>query len=269
MALLKTIALIFVIGYAIAVIVLYSLQKKLIFYPGKLAPDYKFSMTEESEEVTVTTDDGERINGLFFPRASHEVILYFHGNAGDLSQWQFVSEDFTALGFNFFIIDYRGYGKSTGDISEKGFYEDAQAAYNYLLGKGFRPEHIIIYGRSIGSGVAVELASKKKSKGLVLESPFSSFARLANEKFPFFFPSLYLRFRFDNLGKINDVRCPVIFLHGSDDTLIPPTHSRLLFDRFKGTKKMILVDKGAHNDLHAFQQYKDFLQAGLVNFFKP
>jgi uncharacterized protein len=269
MAILKAIAVIFVLGYAIVLVALYSLQKKLIFYPGKLASDYKLSTTEEAEEVTVTTDDGEHISGLFFPKTSHEVILYFHGNAGDLSQWQFVSEDFTALGFNFFIIDYRGYGKSTGDISENGLYKDAQAAYDYLLKKGFKPEHIIIYGRSIGSGVAVDLASRKKSKGLVLESPFSSFARLANEKFPFFFPSLYLRFRFDNIRKIKDVRCPVIFLHGSDDTLIPPSHSRQLFDRFKGMKKMILVDKGAHNDLHAFQQYKEFLQVGLVDFFKP
>lgn len=269
MALLKTIALIFIVGYATALFVLYLLQKKLIFYPGKISPEYKFSTTNGAEEVTLTTDDAAHINGLFFPNTSHEAILYFHGNAGDLSQWQFVSEDFTALGFNFFIIDYRGYGKSTGDISETGLYKDAQAAYNYLLKKGFKPEHIIIYGRSIGSGVAVDLASKKKSKGLVLESPFSSFPRLANEKFPFFFPSLYLRFRFDNLRKINDARCPVIFLHGSDDTLIPPSHSRHLFERFKGTKKMIIVDKGAHNDLHAFQQYKEFLQVGLVDFFKP
>lgn len=269
MALLKTIALIFVIGYAITVIALYLLQKRLIFYPGRLSPDYKFSTTNSAEEVTLTTEDNERISGLFFRNTRQEVVLYFHGNAGDLSGWQFVSEDFTALGFNFFIIDYRGYGKSTGDISESGMYKDAEAAYNYLIKKGFKPGNIIIYGRSIGSGVAVDLASKKKSKGLVLESPFSSFARLANEKFPFFFPSLYLRFRFNNLRKINDVRCPVIFLHGSDDTLIPPSHSRQLFDRFKGMKKIILVDKGAHNDLHAFQQYKEFLQVGLVDFFKP
>ena len=269
MPLIKSIALIFIIGYAIAIVVLYALQKRLIFYPGRLSHDYKFSTTEHAEELTIATDDGERISGLFFRNSGENVILYFHGNAGDLSGWQFVSEDFTSLGFNFMIIDYRGYGKSTGSISEQGLYKDADAAYNYLIEKGFQPENIIIYGRSIGSGVAVDLASRRKAKGLVLESPFSSFVKLANEKFPLFLPSLYLRYRFDNIRKINDVKSPVIFLHGTDDTLIPSSHSQALFDRFNGTKKMILVDKGAHNDLHAFDQYKDFLRVGLVDFFKP
>lgn len=269
MIFLKTIAYIVIIGYVIAIIVLYLLQKRLIFYPGRLSPDYKFSMTNNADELTLTTEDGARISGLFYSNSSENVILYFHGNAGDLSGWQFVSEDFTTLGFNFMIIDYRGYGKSTGSISEQGLYKDADAAYNYLIEKGFRPESILIYGRSIGSGVAVDLASRKKAKGLILESPFSSFAKLANEKFPFFFPSLYLRYRFDNIGKINTVQSPVMFLHGTDDTLIPSSHSQALFKRFNGTKKMILVEKGAHNDLHAFDQYKDFLRVGLVDFFEP
>ena len=268
MILLKTLALIILFCYAIVIVVLYSLQKKLIFYPGRLSADYKFTATN-AEELMLKTEDGERISGLFFRNSVEHVILYFHGNAGDLSGWQFVSEDFTSLGFNFMIIDYRGYGKSSGSISEQGLYQDADAAYAYLLHKGFRPENIIIYGRSIGSGVAVDLASRKESKGLVLESPFSSFAKLATEKFPFFFPSLYLRYRFDNIRKINKVKSPVIFLHGTDDTLIPSSHARRLFDHFKGTKKLILVEKGSHNDLHAFDQYRDFLRVGLVDFFKP
>ena len=265
----KTIAFIFIIGYVIAIVLLYALQRRLIFYPGRLPSNYEFSTARYGQEVTLTTDDGERISGLFFPNRSETVILYFHGNAGDLSGWQFVSEDFAPLGFNFMIIDYRGYGKSSGSISERGLYKDADAAYHYLLEKGFSAENIIIYGRSIGSGVAVDIASRKKARGLILESPFSSFGKLANEKFPFFFPSLYLRYRFDNMQKINSVRSPVMFLHGTDDTLIPSSHSQALFDRFTGTKKMILVEKGAHNDLHAFDQYKDFLHVGLVDFFKP
>ncbi|HEU5146570.1 MAG TPA: alpha/beta hydrolase [Chryseosolibacter sp.] len=269
MIFLKTIAYIIIIGYVIAIVVLYLLQKRLIFYPGRLSPDYKFSIANSAEELTLTTEDGARISGLFFPNSGENVILYFHGNAGDLSGWQFVSEDFTTLGFNFMIIDYRGYGKSTGSISEQGLYRDADAAYRYLIEKGFQPKNILIYGRSIGSGVAVDLASRKEARGLILESPFSSFAKLANEKFPFFFPSLYLRYRFDNIGKINTVQSPVMFLHGTDDTLIPSSHSQALFKRFNGTKKMILVEKGAHNDLHAFDQYKDFLRVGLVDFFKP
>jgi hypothetical protein len=103
---------------------------------------------------------------------------------------------------------------------------------------------------------------------LILESPFSSLSKLATEKFPLFFPSLFLKYRFDNLDKVNLVKSPVIFLHGSDDTLIPASHSHRLFEKFSGKKKLIIVDRGAHNDLHAFTQYEDFLKAELPAFFQ-
>ena len=125
-----------------------------------------------------------------------------------------------------------------------------------------------MYGRSIGSGVAVDVAAKQSCKGLILESPFSSLSTLANEKLPLFFPSLYLRFRFDNIGKMNRVKCPVIFLHGSDDTLIPPSHSAKLYEKFTGKKKMIIVDHGSHNDLHDFRQYDQFLKDELATYFR-
>jgi uncharacterized protein len=268
MKILKSIAWIVVIVYGIIIILLYSLQSKLIFYPGFLDRDFKFKLGPDDQEITLKTSDGQEINALFFANNSPDVILYFHGNAGDLSGWQFVAEDFTALGYNFLIIDYRGYGKSTGKLSEAGLYADADAAYHYLIQKGFAPQNILVYGRSIGSGIAVNLASKESCKGLILESPFSSLSKLANEKFPFFFPSLFLKYRFDNIHKITQVKCPVIFLHGSDDTLIPASHSHRLFEKFGGKKKLIIVDRGSHNDLHAFTQYEDFLKGVLATFFK-
>ena len=267
MTLLKILAWIIVIIYLAAIFLLYTLQTKLIFYPGKLSADYRFKLGTTARELTLRTVDNERLSGLFFNNNKDQVILYFHGNAGDLSGWQYVSEDFVRLGYSFLIIDYRGYGKSSGVISEHGFYYDAEAAYNFLVNQGFTADDIIVYGRSIGSGVAVDLAARKDCKGLILESPFSSMAALANEKFPFIFPSLYLRYRFDNINKISRVRCPLILLHGSDDTLIPPSHSLKLFDKFSGKKKMIIVDKGQHNDLHAFSQYDDFLRDVLPSFF--
>ena len=267
MNILKSIAWIFIVVYALIIVLLYLLQTRMIFYPGLLTEDFRYKLGPGDEEVFFNTDDAERLNGLYFRRDSEYVILYFHGNAGDLSGWQFVAEDFSGLGYNFFIFDYRGYGKSSGRLSEKGLYKDAEAAYGFLLGKGFSPENIILYGRSIGTGVALDLAARTSCKGLILEAPYSSLSRLANEKLPFFFPSLYLRYRFDNIGKINEVSCPVIFLHGSDDTLIPPSHSVKLFDSFTGKKKMIIVDRGSHNDLHAFRQYDEFLKDVLPSFF--
>jgi uncharacterized protein len=265
---LKVIAWAFIIVYCVIIILLYALQTKLIFYPGALGSNFKFKQQPGLAEVFLKTADGETINALFFRNKSKDVILYFHGNAGNLGGWQFVAEDFTALGYNFMIIDYRGYGKSSGRVSEWGLYQDAQAAYDFLLTKGFDHTRIIIYGRSIGSGVAMDLAAKESCQGLILEAPFISMSKLANEKLPFLFPSLYLKYRFDNINKIGKVRCPVIFLHGSDDTLIPPAHSDALFEKFKGKKKLIRVDRGSHNDLHAFRQYQEFLTGVLPSFFQ-
>lgn len=268
MVILKAIAWFIIIAYAVVIVVLYTLQRRLIFHPGSLTPDYRFKTEAGGEEITLTTADGERINGLFFENDHPDIILYFHGNAGDLSGWQYVSSDFTSLGFNFMIIDYRGYGKSSGRITEKGLYLDGEAAFDFLRTKGFQPENIIVYGRSIGSGIAVHVAANRNCKGLILESPFSSLSTLANEKLPLFFPSIYTRFRFDNLAKIRNVGCPLIILHGTHDELIPDSHSRKLFSRFTGKKKMILVDRGSHNDLHTFDQYKDFFQDELPEFFE-
>lgn len=268
MAILKSIAWLIIILYGVTLVLLYVVQTKLIFYPGSLSKDLKFRLGENDEEIYLETADGEKINALFYSNRGPDVVLYFHGNAGDLSGWQFVAEDFTALGLNVLLIDYRGYGKSSGSLSEKGMYLDAEAAWQFLLDKGFAPENIIIFGRSIGSGVAVELSSKHKCKGLVLESPFSSLGRLANEKLPFFFPSLYLKFRFDNIGKISKVQSPAILLHGTHDTLIPPAHSQRLFENLPGRKKLIIVNNGAHNDLNAFREYEEFLKEVLPAWFE-
>ncbi len=264
---LKGIAITIVGLYLAVSLVLYLLQTRLIFYPRRLTPGFRFAA--EAREVVLKTADGERINGLFFVGASDDVILYFHGNAGDLSGWQYVAEDFTDYGYNVLIIDYRGYGKSTGKISEEGFYRDAEAAWNFLANeKGFSGDHVIIYGRSVGTGVATHLASKKKCRGLVLEAPYSSLTKLANEKLPMFFPGLYLQYRFDNLAKINEVTCPIVFLHGSHDELIPARHTKVLYDAFHGKKEMVLFEGGSHNDLNAFPEHRYVMEEVLSGFFE-
>jgi uncharacterized protein len=269
MFILKIIAAIIIVLYLSGVLLLFFFQTRLIFYPGKLSKDYKFRTIPLREEVFFKTEDGETINGLFFPGEDKtRAILYFHGNAGDLSGWQFVAEDLLPSGLSIFIVDYRGYGKSTGSISEKGLYADAEAAYQFLVErKKIKSDSIIIYGRSIGTGVAVEIASRKKCAGLVLESSYSSLATLANEKVPFFFPSFYLHAKFNNLNKIGQVSAPIAFVHGADDTLIPPAHSHVLFEAFRGKKTFVLIDKGQHNDLHGFPEYKNFINETMPAFF--
>jgi pimeloyl-ACP methyl ester carboxylesterase len=250
------------------IVLLYFFQSQLIFHPGKLTTEFPFKTETGGEEVFLKTSDDETISGLFFRGTRKEVILYFHGNAGDMSGWQFVAEDFLPAGFGIMIIDYRGFGKSTGVISEKGFYHDADAAWQFLtVQKQVSASDIIIYGRSIGTGVAVQLAAKHPCKGLVLEAPYTSLARLAGEKLPMFFPSLILRFRFDNRSKINQVKCPVIFIHGKADTIIPSHHSDELFREFTGKKELITIQKGSHNDLNSYPEYQQFLEKNMEAMF--
>ncbi len=247
----------------------FSLQTKLIFYPGKLSEDFKFELGENGNEVFLQTKDGERINALFYQGNKDDVILYFHGNAGDLSSWQFVSQDFTNIGYNFLIIDYRGYGKSTGTITESGLYEDAEAAYQFLIHeKGFLPKNIIIYGRSIGTGVAVELASRHETKGLILEAPYTSLKKLANQKVPFLLPSLFLKFHFNNIDKVNAVSSPILFFHGAEDSLIPVSHTDTLFEKFTGKKMKVIIQRGTHNDLDSFQEYHKALLNTVPDLFQ-
>jgi uncharacterized protein len=269
MSVLKFIAIIIIVLYLTGVLLLYFFQTRLIFHPGKLSPDHKFRTVPVRTEVFLKSQDGESINGLFFQgEDKRKVILYFHGNAGDLGGWQFAAEDLLPSGFSVFIIDYRGYGKSTGSISESGFYYDAEAAYDFLTSeKKFKPDSIIIYGRSIGTGVAVDLASKKKCAGVILESAYTSLSTLANEKVPFFFPSLYLRTKFNNLRKLPKVKAPIVFIHGSDDTLIPASHSKALYGFCAGKKSMLLIEGGQHNDLPGFSEYKTFIADTMPSFF--
>jgi fermentation-respiration switch protein FrsA (DUF1100 family) len=257
---LRIIAYAIIAVYVLAVVLLFLFQRRLIFFPGKLPENFNLKLKQNQEELFLTTSDDEHINAIFCQGNRDEVVLYFHGNAGDLSGWKFVAEDFDTLGYSMLIIDYRGYGKSSGQITEEGFYNDGEAAYNYLLQeRGYKADQILMHGRSIGTGVAVEMAARHTPRALVLESPYTSLGALANEKLPFLFPSLYMRFSFNNLKKIGNIPCPVVMVHGTRDELIPPAHSERLFKAVTGPKKRFLINGGGHNDLNAFEGYKEFL----------
>lgn len=249
--------------YILLLVASCSFQRKIIFYPSKLEAGYTYDARLKTEEIFLTTADGERINALFFAAEGKKVILYFHGNAGSLDDWQYIYQDFKPLGFNFLIIDYRGYGKSTGKISEKGLYLDSKAAYNFLIQKGFKNEDIIIYGRSIGTGVAVDLASQHPVKALILEAPFSSFKKLANSKYPFLLPYLTLQFSFNNIKKINCFKSNLLIFHGKQDELIPCKYGDELYQAYSGPKRLVLIPAGGHNNLPTFTQYQTELRSFL------
>jgi uncharacterized protein len=263
MKFLKKAVYLFTAVYLILIVMAFAFQSRFIFHPGKLPPDYQFSLGENDREVFLKTSDEETINALFYRGPGNQVVLYFHGNAGDLSNWQSVSTEFLAAGYSLFVIDYRGYGKSSGVISEQGFYNDAEASWDYLTNT-----LNIIYGRSIGTGVAVQLATRCNGRGLVLESPYSSLRKLAQQKASWLLPALWLRFHFDSLKRMMLVKSPVIFIHGSSDTLIPPSHTQDLYEAFHGKKMMAIIRQGSHNDLQTFDEYTNIISVQMREFFE-
>ena len=249
--------------YILLLVVAYAFQDKLIFFPQPLDKNYRYQLTGNDKEVFIPTSDGNMVNGILFHRPENKsVVLYFHGNGGSLDSWQMTSEDILSLNCDLLIIDYRGYGKSTGSFSEKGFYDDAHSAYRFLINSGYTPEQIIVYGRSLGTGVATELATTEKVKALILESPYTSFPAIAAEKMPYLLPGLLMRYRLNTLKRAGQIKIPVLLLHGTDDELIPCSHSQKIYEAISSSKKLILVRGGGHNNLSQFTEYND----GLRNF---
>jgi len=165
---------------------LYLLQEKLIFRPTTLAQNYVYRFNDPFEELFLKAEDGSIINAIHFQVEEPKgVILYFHGNAGDLSRWGNITSFFVGKQYDVFVMDYRTFGKSVGKLSEKALYTDAQMCFDYLL-ETYNQEDIVLYGRSLGTGIAVQLASRNKPKQLILETPYYSLLSVAKKRFPIF-----------------------------------------------------------------------------------
>ncbi|RVU48472.1 alpha/beta hydrolase [Lujinxingia sediminis] len=241
-------------------------QSRLIFYPERLAADVDFELPRSAEEVQITTSDKEVLSAVLHrAQSSQGVILYFHGNAGSLRTWKDVSSDFVPLGYDTLVLDYRGYGKSTGRITEAGLYEDGRAAYRWLIQQGYHPDDVVIYGRSIGSGVASKVVSEVEARALILESPFSSLVTLGRELMPWALPGLTLRFRFPNEIHLAQTSLPVLLVHGRADELIGAHHSERLAEVLGERAELHLIEGGAHNDLAAFAPYHRAIAAFLAS----
>jgi len=190
------------------------------------------------------------------PKDGKPVFVLFHGNAENLSSWVPVPDYFTKLGYGFLLAEYRGYGGNPGSPSENGFYNDGRAAMNWLIKEQKIPENkIVIYGVSIGSGTASQMALEYKNiKALVLEAPFTSAANEAGDIYPWLGPFKYLVFdRYDNISKALQFKMPVLIAHGSADALVPPAQSKALFNVLTGpNKQYVLLSGGHHNDLRNF-----------------
>jgi len=177
------------------------------------------------------------------------VLLWFHGNAGNLAHRSDLMLELARLPAQIFIVGYRGYGRSEGRPTEKGLYRDARAAWRYLRDQGgVEADHIVILGKSLGSAVAVDLAVEVKPAGLIVESGFSSIPEMAAHHYPFV-PRWLVRTKMDSLSKIGRVHCPIMVIHSPADEIVPYEHGRRLFEAAGGDKRFLEIPGAHHNEL--------------------
>ncbi len=244
-------------------------QEKLIFYPTLVAKDFKFAFRTPFEERWINFNDFSeqaviKIHSLLFHASdSKGLILYFHGNAGNLDSWGDVAEELSRkTGMDVWIIDYPGFGESEGAISSEAQLHRVAEALSREAAKTYLLEKTIVYGRSIGSGIAVKLATTFKFRGLILESPYLSLRSLAQLKFPIFPTSLLLRYNFRSDEWLSHVSSPAFMIQGEKDEVIPFAQGKEL-SALKKDVEFIAVPEGRHNHLGSFSLYWESLNAWL------
>ena len=257
---ISTILLILAIYLAIS-IALYYLQDYMLFKPEKLPKDFQFDYNnQETKEYNLETRDGATINGLrFFPKGeSKGVVLYLKGNSKSIKGWGKFAVDFTRHGYNVVMVDYRGFGKSTGKRSQKAIKRDLQVVYDKIK-EQTSEDRIILYGRSLGSGFATKLASTNHPKMLILDAPYYSLTKVTARYAPFMPLSLLLKYPLPTYKWLKYVQCPIHIIHGTHDKLIPYKSSIKLSQINPKLTKMYTVIGGGHKNLNNFESYHNML----------
>ena len=248
-------------------IALYYLQDYMLFKPEKLPKDFQFDYEhQQTKEYNLETRDGAVINGLrFFPKGeSRGVVLYLKGNSKSIKGWGKFAVDFTRHGYNVLMVDYRGFGKSTGRRSQKAIKRDLQLVYNKL--KDMTTEdHIILYGRSLGSGFAAKLASMNHPKMLILDAPYYSLTKVTARYAPFMPLSLLMKYPLPTYKWLKYVQCPIHIIHGTHDKLIPYKTSVKLALVNPNLTKLHTIIGGGHKDLNNFESYHSMLDDIINN----
>ena len=249
-----------IIAIAALSILVYFFQEKLIFKPERLKQDFLFKYDIPFREYFFDIEPGVRINGLHFYRKDPKgLILYFHGNTRSIKGWAKYARDFYRYDYDVILVDYRGFGKSTGKRGEKEMFSDMQFIYDELK-QTYAEQHLIVYGRSLGSGFATKLASDNKPRYLILDSPYYNFARVIERFLPILPIRLVLRFQLRTDQWIRKVNCHTYIIHGTRDRLIPVRHSEALQAINPQKITLIRIHGGKHNNLTSFDEYHNFVR---------
>lgn len=234
--------------YLLLGILAWFFQRRLIYFPSPgPVPRPAGSSWDTLREVEIRTTDGVVLQAWYVPGEHEGTVLWLHGNAGHRGDRSSVLDELRRRGWGVLLPDYRGYGGSTGTPSEDGLYADAEACRAWLAQEA--PGPIVYVGSSVGSGVAVELATRVKPAGVILLSPFTSLADVAQHHYRFLPVRPFVRDRYDNASKIQRIGCPLLVVHGDDDEIVPYELGRRLYDAAMQPKSFVTIEGAGHNDM--------------------
>ncbi|RYE52866.1 MAG: alpha/beta fold hydrolase [Sphingobacteriales bacterium] len=256
---------IFVLVYATIGILIYYLQDYILLHPEKLPADYKFSFSQPFKELNIPYNADSKMNIVQFKTTDSlikGVVLYFHGNRENINRYAAISPLVTKHGYEIWMLDYPGFGKSTGKFAEQVVYDWALTFYKLARAR-FTPDSIIIYGRSLGSGIASQLASIRDCKRLILETPYYSMPSVFDSYIPLYPFNKIIHYQFPTWQYLQKVDAPVTIFHGEDDGVIPLRNSNKLKRYQKRGDEFISIEDGSHNDLFKFPEYQTKLDSVL------
>ncbi len=257
--------------YLLVCLFYFIFQERLLFVPiGGWHPDKPIELGSDFEELTLSGIEGGTIHAIHIKaRQSRGCILYFHGNTGSLVRWGPIAEELTSFGFDVFLADYRGYGRSCGKRTEEILYADTLLCYKHLLTK-YREEEICLYGRSLGSAMVCWLAGRTKPNAVILETPFNSMLEVAKYHSRFIPVKFFLRYSFRNDIHLRGAQSPTLIAHGTKDRIVPYRLGLKLYQSVKDRIhcEMITIPGGKHGNLNGYPVFHQGVERFLNQHFK-
>ncbi len=253
-------AVYFTLFYGLLLILLHFNQEKVLFFPEKLQANHQFRARENVIEKNIETNDGVKLNGLLFKvKASKGLVFYLHGNGGSLRSWQQIAPIYNQLGYDIFMFDYRGFGKSEGEISsQEQLLSDVETVYR-ALAKDYPQEKIIIIGYSLGTGLASYIASRNKAKLLILQAPYYSLTDVMNHNYPFL-PDFILKYKINTSNYLEKCQMPIVIFHGKNDKVIYFESSVKLKKRLDEKIQFFPLKNQGHNGINYNLRYQEYIK---------
>jgi hypothetical protein len=261
----KKIISIMLLVYLIGALLIYFFQETLIFRSRALPASHQFDSSLPHREITVAVNKQDTLHAVLYRPDSGAIrglVLYFHGNRQNIGWYEKFVPYFTQLGYEVLMPDYPGYGKSKGKITEQKLYEWATLTYQ-IARKRYAADSLIIYGKSLGTGIAAQLASRRDCKHLMLETPYYRFSDVLQRFLPLYPMNLLLRYQLPTYQYLPLVSAPITLLHGTKDGIVSFAQSQKLSALFKPQDKLVVVEGGSHNDLYRFPKTKEWLASTL------